>query len=255
MEFQPVQLPKCFFQEPYTKSQLQKWDMGKNMQFHAVRYTKYYHKMQAQEFVLDMLNDTKVQELIKVLVKGGDWVPLDCRVIKVDVEVVPCSLTRMDLFDKITGAEPPIVRANGDIVKCMDDVIEGFQVSDMLRDLLLNESSENAEAVSEEERREFLWQAFEHICLGGACCQFEDKLEPYLEFAKKIYKEMVSVQKNTSTGKVEVASAVYRINSIETESGAVQLFPTSSRNNFCYVSVDPLRRIARLWYHAVLPFW
>ena len=37
--------------------------------------------------------------------------------------------------------------------------------------------------------------------------------------------------------------------------GSVSLFPTKSRNNFCYVSVDPLRRLARLWYHGMMPFW
>lgn len=35
---------------------------------------------------------------------------------------------RMDLFDKLNDADPPIVRSSGDIVKCMDDQREGFQV-------------------------------------------------------------------------------------------------------------------------------
>ena len=34
-----------------------------------------------------------------------------------------------------------------------------------------------------------------------------------------------SVQKNALTGKLEVASAVYRIKAVETQSGALQLFP------------------------------
>ena len=35
----------------------------------------------------------------------------------------------MDLFDKISeSASPAVVRSNGDIVKCMDDVRDGFQV-------------------------------------------------------------------------------------------------------------------------------
>ena len=47
------------------------------------------------------------------------------------------------------------------------------QVSDMLRDLLLNESSENAELFSEDDQQELLFRLFKHLCLGGACCQFE----------------------------------------------------------------------------------
>ena len=47
----------------------------------------------------------------------------------------------------------------------------------------------------------------------------QDSLEPYLDTAKKIYKEMLSVQKNATTGAIEVASVVYRVKSIETQSG------------------------------------
>ena len=40
---------------------------------------------------------------------------------------LPCPC-RLDLFDKVLSADPPIVRANGDIVKCMEEVHQGFQV-------------------------------------------------------------------------------------------------------------------------------
>ena len=79
----------------------------------------------------------------------------------------------MDLFDRILSADPPIVRGSGDLVKCMDDQREGFTVSDMLRQMLLCDDSENSGLYSEVEREEFLWLLFEHLCLGGACCQFE----------------------------------------------------------------------------------
>jgi hypothetical protein len=47
------------------------------------------------------------------------------------------------------------------------------QISDMLREMLLSEDSENATLFSEAERSELLWRLFEHVVLGGACCQFE----------------------------------------------------------------------------------
>ncbi len=43
----------------------------------------------------------------------------------------------------------------------------------MLREMLLCEESDNAELYSEEERSELLFRIFEHLVLGGACCQFE----------------------------------------------------------------------------------
>lgn len=47
------------------------------------------------------------------------------------------------------------------------------QISDHLRQMLLCDDSENAELYSDAEKAEFLWRIFAHICLGGACCQFE----------------------------------------------------------------------------------
>jgi hypothetical protein len=125
MSFFPVNNPKSLFEDVFMKSQLKKWDMTK-MQYKTFRYTKYYHKMQAEEFVLDLLNDPNFD--LKVLAKGGEWVEFPRPIQSIEVEVIPCSLTRMDLFDKIFTAEPAIVRTSGDIIKCMDDQREGFQI-------------------------------------------------------------------------------------------------------------------------------
>ena len=48
-----------------------------------------------------------------------------------------------------------------------------MQVSDKLRDLLLNPDSDSANIYSADERRELLFCIFEHLCLGGAVNQFE----------------------------------------------------------------------------------
>lgn len=47
-------------------------DLARNSRCYVVRYTKYYHKMQAAEFVTDLLNDPKVREVVQVrLVKAA----------------------------------------------------------------------------------------------------------------------------------------------------------------------------------------
>uniref|UniRef100_A0A7R9Z2Y3 Cilia- and flagella-associated protein 300 n=1 Tax=Chlamydomonas euryale TaxID=1486919 RepID=A0A7R9Z2Y3_9CHLO len=249
---------KHAFNDAYVQTLLKKWDMSKNSFFHIIRYTKYYHKMQGQELLLDMFNSETVRPLLRVLKKSGEWslLPADEPITAVVLEAVPATLTRMDLFDKLQEADPPIVRPNGDLVKCMDDQREGFQISDMLRQMLLCDSCEQYELYSDEEKSELLWRLFEHLALGGACCQFEDNVQSYMDVAKRIYKELVSVQKNSS-GAIEVTSVVYKVTALETASGErLQLFPSpGSRNNFLYVAVDPLRRVARIWYHAMLPFW
>ncbi len=51
-----------------------------------------------------------------------------------------------------------------------------LQVSDKLRDMLLNTESDNAELYNPRERAELLFCIFEHLCLGGAMNQFEVSL-------------------------------------------------------------------------------
>ncbi|KAG2500928.1 hypothetical protein HYH03_000755 [Edaphochlamys debaryana] len=254
--FVPVSLPSTSaFNDAYVKSQLTKWDLHRNLHTLVVRYTKYYHKLHGAELLTDLFGDPKVLEAFQVLRKDSTWGPLPGPVTQADVSLVASSLTRLDVFDKLSETSPPIVRPNGDIAKCMEDVREGFQISDLLRDLILNEESENAGLYGDGERDELLLRLFEHCVLGGATCQFEDKVEPYVETSKRLYKELVTAQKDPATGRIQVASAAYKVNALMGETGPLELFPTRSRQNFCYAAVDPLRRLVRIVYHAYIPFW
>ena len=57
--------------------------------------------------------------------------------------------------------------------------------------MLLLEESDNYEIYSDQERNEFIFRLFKHICIGGHVCQFEDKIQPYIDATKSIYKDLV----------------------------------------------------------------
>ena len=57
--------------------------------------------------------------------------------------------------------------------------------------MILMEDSDNYEVYSESERQEFLFHLFEHLCLGGSVCQYEDSITPYLDTVKALYKDLV----------------------------------------------------------------
>ena len=87
-----------------------------------------------------------------------------------------------------------IVRSTpeGDIVKCMDEYTDDhIIVSDELRKCLLMPECETWDTFGAEERQEFLFHILRALALGGALCQYEDQLQPYLEVAKKMYKSLV----------------------------------------------------------------
>jgi 1-deoxy-D-xylulose 5-phosphate reductoisomerase len=82
-------------------------------------------------------------------------------------------------------------------------------------------------------------------------CQYEDKWAAYLEAVKLTYKDMLKVFKNANTGKIQVASHVFRVTAV---SGA-SLFPVDNEHNNCFVAIDPSARTATVWYSAFVPFW
>jgi len=246
----------CAFDDAYVKQYLAKWDMLKHTRFLHFRYTKAYHKMASDEFLIDFFNDPNVQKALEVLQPKGEWQPVAGKVKSVSSSVVKASMTRMDIFDKLEDAEPSIIRgASSSIMKCMEEVVDGFTVSDTLREMLVKgEESENYGLFSDEERAEFLYLVFKHISLGGAMNQYEDEIEPYLDISKRIYKEMLSVQKDPISGKIAIASPLFSVKGVDAE-GGWSLFPVASENSFAYISMDPQRRTCKLWYHAFLPYW
>ena len=53
------------------------------------------------------------------------------------------------------------------------------------------EESDNYDIFNESDSKEFLFQLFKHLCLGGEVCQFEDNVKAYLDFTKLLYKDLV----------------------------------------------------------------
>lgn len=57
--------------------------------------------------------------------------------------------------------------------------------------MLQEEDSEHYYVVGREERGEFLFCLFKHLCLGGELCQYEDTIDPYISTTKQIYKDLI----------------------------------------------------------------
>ncbi|XP_044242646.1 cilia- and flagella-associated protein 300 isoform X3 [Ursus arctos] len=122
---------------------------------------------------------------------SGQWITLGTEVKKIEAINVPCTQLSMSFFNRLYDED--IVRDNGHIVKCLDSFCDPFPISDELRKVLLMEDSEKYEVFSQPDREEFLFCLFKHLCLGGALCQYEDVLSPYLETTKLLYKDLVRV--------------------------------------------------------------
>ncbi|XP_008943940.1 PREDICTED: uncharacterized protein C11orf70 homolog, partial [Merops nubicus] len=134
-------------------------------------------------------NDENVNSSLKLLSASGQWTTLGSKVTKTEATVVPCTQISMSFFDRLYSEG--VVRETGDIVKCYDEYYDDVLISDELRKLLLLEDSDYYDLFSQSDRQEFLFCLFKHLCIGGALCQFEDVVGPYLETTKALYKDLV----------------------------------------------------------------
>ena len=125
-----------------------------------------------------------------------------------------------------------------------------FLVQDKLREMLLNDDSENSGLYSEGEKNEFLFHLLRLCCRGGSMMQAEITFSAYKDMVKTLYKDFVTVQRGVKSGKIEITSSVWKISS-----GNCSLFPNNSRHNDAFVILDDAQHLATIIYKTFKSFW
>ncbi|XP_003482655.1 uncharacterized protein C11orf70 homolog isoform X2 [Sus scrofa] len=244
-------LPQKTFQSlstPETTSRLRQWSMLGRIKVQAFGFDQTFQAYRKDDFVMAFFKDPNVIPNLKLLSdSSGQWITLGTEVKKIEAINVPCTQLSMSFFNRLYDED--IVRDNGHIVKCLDSFCDPFLISDELRKVLLVEDSEKYEVFSQPDREEFLFCLFKHLCLGGALCQFEDVLSPYLETTKLIYKDLVSVRKNPQTKKIQITSSVFKVTAYDSV-GMCYPSTKSHEQTFSYFIVDPIMRHVHVLYHC-----
>ena len=134
----------------------------------------------------------------------------------------------------------------------MDEIIDdNLSINDKLREMLVNPESDNCDIFSFEQKQEFLYHLLRLICVGGSLCQPETKFNEWKIAVKDMYKDLITVHKNSS-GDIEVSSKVFHINSEDSNS---YIFPKKSPHNRCYLVVDDTMNIVTMVYKPFESFW
>ncbi|KAM6317084.1 cilia- and flagella-associated protein 300 [Aegotheles albertisi] len=234
-------------QDSGTRDRLRKWSMQGRIIAQAFSFDQQFKPYQKDEFVTAFFNDQNVNSSLKLLSTSGQWTTLDSKVTKTEAVVVPCTQISMSFFDRLYSEG--LVRETGDIVKCYDDYYEDILISDELRKVLLLEDSDHYDLFSQLDRKEFLFCLFKHLCIGGALCQFEDVVTPYLETTKALYKDLLSVQKDPETKEIRIISTVFRVSAYD-DNGLCYPSSKAHEQTFAYLIVDPCKRHVHTLYHC-----
>ncbi|XP_041665728.1 cilia- and flagella-associated protein 300 isoform X2 [Cheilinus undulatus] len=237
--FAPLPLKKSSLQEKDTAALLMKWSMLGRISAQSFSFDQNFYHYNRDKFALCFFKDPAVVSTLRN-VKDGAWMPLETEIVQVDVEPVLCTKVSMDLFDPLYSCG--ILTFSGHVVKCFHDVYPDY---DKLRQ---EEDSEHYYAVGREERGEFLFRLFKHLCLGGELCQYEDNIDPYIRTTKLIYKDLISVQKDPESKKISVVSTVLKVWAHD-DSGRCYPGGQEEERTFAYLIVDPFKRHVTLFYH------
>ncbi|XP_040044668.1 cilia- and flagella-associated protein 300 [Gasterosteus aculeatus] len=232
-----------FLQDRDILKLLMKWSMLGRLSAQSYSFDQCFHPYNSETFVLSFFRDPNVVSTLRRM-EAGAWLPLDKPVVSVDVEPVQCTHVSMELFDPFYSCG--VVRPSGHLVKCFHDVHPDY---DELRQMLREEDSEHYHVVGKEERGEFLFLLFKHLCVGGELCQYEDTIDPYLSTTKRIYKDLISVQKDPETKKISVVSTVLKVRAYD-ESGRCYPQRREEEQTFAFAIVDPFKRHVTLFYHC-----
>lgn len=232
-----------FLQNRETLSLLMKWSMLGRLSAQVYSFDQCFCPYNSERFALCFFTDPTVVSSLKKL-EAGAWVPLEKPAVSVKVELVPCSKVSLELFDPIHSCG--ILRPNGHIVKCFHEVYPDY---DELRQMLQDEESEHYYVISRDEREEFLFRLFKHLCLGGELCQNEETIEPYMSTTKQIYKDLISVQKDPETKKINIVSKVLKVTAFDESGPCFPGRPEEEEQTFAYLIVDPYKRHVTLFYH------
>ncbi|KAK7789525.1 hypothetical protein R5R35_000831 [Gryllus longicercus] len=226
-----------FFLDKIIKEYLAKWSLKGTLKINTFAFNEPFQSYKMKEFVYAFFSDPSV---VNTLLSGKDADGESCG--DIDYEQLLCSVTSMRFFDRLKDPNNGITMSDGYIRKCLDTKIDDFFVSDKLRKMLLDDDSEEYNLYSEDERKQFLFKLFAHLCLGGQWCQYEDNINPYLHATRAVYKDLVSVQKEAETEMIFVSSVVLKVE-VKDPNG-MPIFPPNPDNvqNFVYLIINPLSR-------------
>ncbi|XP_072156873.1 cilia- and flagella-associated protein 300 [Bemisia tabaci] len=172
---------------------------------------------------------------------------------RVEWSPVPCNVVSMNFFDKIFDPQNNITfdDKKKDVRTCEYSEVDGFVITDNLRMMLLDEEADLYQLYSKTDREQFLFRLFKHLCLGGLWCQYEDSLQPYLDVTKCLYKNLLSAEKEESSGQIMIRSVVLEAVVYGDEDKPILPKDPGKDNNFVYLIIDPVERAVTVLVHQV----
>jgi hypothetical protein len=104
----------------------------------------------------------------------------------------------------------------------------------------VNEDSENAYLFKEADKNQYIYHIFKLFSIGGSMCQPDNNLERYFNLTKGLYKDSLTVYRDSKTEQVAVSGRVYKIKEV---SGLDLFTRPDNSNNAMFLIVCPMKKV------------
>ena len=163
----------------------------------------------------------------------------------------------MNYFDIFK--ELGMVTEKGDIRQDFEERVDGMVLGDRIRKAWLFEDTKDIEgwdALHQPKyQKEFIFNLFMHIEIGGSVNQWYNNIAPYLNSVKLLYKDLITVAKDNDTQEIKSFSHCFRIDKLE---GCNAMYPSKSQEHYqnaTYVLVDPINWHVTILQNRWQDFW
>lgn len=199
------------------------------MKVYKFRYNMQFNEMKSKNFFIDFLNSPQLNKVVTEIMITSKIVS-NCQLTKLKTQLIDLSF--LDVLEK-----RGIITNDGTLRQTYDSYVEDIHISDLLKECMYLEESENWDVFTEEVQKELLFCVFKHIVGGGSLCQFEENVQPYKDATKLVYKNLVCARKRQDD-EVYIDSFAYRLGNVDGKNPLVN----DHCQTFCYFIVSPAKR-------------
>lgn len=226
-----------------TKQQLLQWSLNETLSVSKFRFTGAFDaSADYDRFLKDFVRNENCMSALGCTGTPATPVSLTCTELSTSVQ-------SMTFFDRLNDND---ITHGGHIRGCFDETFHGLTIGDKLREMLINEDSENAFVYSETEKKELIYVLFRLLAIGGGMCQPDVNIERYLELTKGLYRDLLTVYKAPATGEVTVSGRVFLVEAVK----GVSLHPEEDKPfNTLVMVIEPLRKEVRVLKCDYKSFW
>ena len=225
------------------KSMLLQWNLDQTLQFQKFRFAGAFDTAADYDRLLkDFLRNSECCAGLGIT--GTSANPL-----KLVADELTTEIMTMDFFDRLDEND---ISYNGHIRGCFEEIYDGLSVQDKLREMLVNEDSENSGLFSEKDKKELIYVLFRTLVVGGSMCQPDTRTERYLEMTKSLYRDLLTVYKAPTTGAVTVSGKVFLLHGAD----GLELHRHADKPFHTFlVIIEPMRKEISVFKNDHMPYW